>query len=75
MLKKYTDKNGRVDLVVSSGERTAGTAYVMAKNTRNKVRFNGDDMEIDGLKLRVVVRCRHCPGRGGRRGGVGNTPC
>lgn len=55
MLKKYTDKNGRVDLVVSSGERKAGTAYVMAKNTGKKDRFNGDDMEIDGLKLRVIT--------------------
>jgi len=59
MLKRYTEKNGKVEIVASAAERGGGFSYVMAKNTSKKQRFRGSGLEIDGLKLSEL------PGGGG----------
>ena len=51
MIDYFTQKLGKFTLLVSTGYRPRGTAYIMAKNVENKDIFDGDDSKIDGLEL------------------------
>lgn len=51
MLDYFTEKLGKVTIVVSAGYRPPGTTFVMAKNTTTEGIFDGDDSVINGLEL------------------------
>ena len=51
MLDYFTEKLGKVNIMVSAGYRPRGTTFVMAKNTAAEGVFDSNGSNIDGLEL------------------------